>query len=424
MPSAETTRVSPTYLLRAAILTYFPVHAILIADAILYFLLLDCAACANLALTYCTDTPSPFFGRSAVVEKSAREELEALLSKKADSGDDDQLQQQHLPTFISYPPNNDNNAQGQAALDEVLFIFRRLLASIDEDDKEKIRHEKIQQTEKARYLLRNMTKGTQSKSMFRDISALRGYARQKFYGRASLIIESLGKLSPNALEAAASSFHNHLDDQQRQEQKLQMDIMNMCWERLGSIEKMCSLGCGPGNDAVGLSAFLRHTFKGEVPDREVAMLDYAIDEWNDAVLDGLIPILVPDYVSRISCHCCDITKQITDDKTEHFVENSDIFLVSYLLTEARNLWDRFFVQLVSLAKAGALFYFAEPVPWQLHRLIRMSMPDSLSQANSGIDCSPLYRLRFVWVDSSMHLPDMQKLDRRSGGPAVLLAIKV
>ena len=110
------------------------------------------------------------------------------------------------------------------------------------------------------------------------------------------------------------------------------------------------------------------------------------------------------------------------------VEGADIFLISYLLTETRNQWDKFFVRLVGLAKDGAIFYFSEPVSWQLHWLIRMfsgrTEPPSFGLAGGMVMPSPLSGLRFVWIDSSMYCPEMQGLDRRSGGPAVLLALKV
>lgn len=339
-----------------------------------------------------------------VVEQSAREELVALLSTKNNEGSTDDQQVCDL-----FSPSK-TEPEGQAALDEVLLIFRRLLSSIDDDDKKQMSITKVQQTEKARNLLGNMTKGTQSKSMFQDITALRGYTRQKFYGRAALIIESMAKLSPTSMEQA-SSLQSSRDSQEHMHQK----ELDMCWEKFGNVENACSLGCGPGNDAVGLIALLR-TYFGKDCINNICMLDYAINEWKDAVLNNLIPILVPEYVENITCGSCDVTNSIDDDGIKQMVEESDIFLTSYLLTETRNQWDKFFIELVGLAKVGALFYFAEPVPWQLHRLIQLSKVED--------DISPLHCLRFVWIDSSMHFPEMQPLDRRSGGPAVLVAIKL
>lgn len=367
--------------------------------------------------------------KDPVVEKTAKEELEQLLATKRNgssinheqTGRSNQQQPITLPAALS----SENNPQKKAALDEVLTIFRQLLASIDANEKEKIHADKIQQTKKAKHLLWNMTKGTQSKSMFSDVTALRGYARQKFHSRAALIIESFGKLFPNSVEVVTSSLHNsnNWNDQQKKQITEQREVMKMCWEKLGSVERICSIGCGPGNDAVGLTAFLRSYFNRKDQVKDVFLLDYAIGEWKDAILDNLLPILSPEYVANITCKACDVTHSLADNEgIEECIKDADIFLASYLLTETRNQWDQFLVEIVSAAKSGALFYFSEPVPWQLHRLMRMSSVDSTSDVSPGVDCSPLQRLKFVWVDSSMFFPDMQRLDGRSG-PAVLLAIK-
>lgn len=355
-----------------------------------------------------------------VVERSAREELKDLLSKEDDcrrDGGQQCKQQRHQSSFqCALCPSNDNEGDydtKQAALDEVLSIFRRLLSSIDDIEKDKIRIEKMEQIEKSKLLLWNMTKGTQSKCMFEDITALRGYARKKFHGRAALIIKSLGRLSPNSMEKATASLNLHLESQQQQEIEEQREIMIMCWKKLSNIERVCSLGCGPGNDAVGMVSFLRHFFKCKDPLERVFMLDFSIKEWKDAILDDLVRILVPEFAIMIDCGSCDVTAPMDNATVEQYID-SDIFLFSYLLTETRNNWDHFLVQLVGLAKVGALFYFAEPTPWQLHRLMRRA-DGCLSSATPDIDYSPLKRLRFVWVDSSMHLPKMQKLDGRNGG---------
>ncbi|KAL9190756.1 hypothetical protein ACHAXT_000462 [Thalassiosira profunda] len=263
-----------------------------------------------------------------VVEQSTREELAALLLTKKGGG----AAGDHLQRIINCPSKD---PRGKAALNIVLDIHRRLLAStMDADEKEKVRDNKIQQTKKARHLLRNMTKGTQSKSMFQDVTTLRGYARQKFHGRASLIVESFGKLSPEYLKEAASM--SSMDDGQQRQWTQQMEIMNMCWEKLGRIEKVCSLGCGPGNDAVGLTAFLRSYFDCKEGINEMSLLDYAIDEWKSAVLDDLVPLLVPESAKKMTCQHCDITGHLSDECIVQIAKEADIFLTSYLLTETRD----------------------------------------------------------------------------------------
>ena len=355
--------------------------------------------------------------KDPVIEKSAREELKILLESKNDTNNIHLSQQ--LSQCSLKPPINDT--KHKAAVDDVVLILRKLLSSVDDEDRQTVKKDKIEQTMKARTLLSNMTKGTQSKSMLKDITALRGYTRQKFHGRATLLIESYANITPESLEMAPA-IYSKLDTQQQQECIDQIDVMNMCYEKLDNIQRVCSIGCGPGNDAAGLVAFLRSFMNKKDALEEIVMLDYAIEDWKAAVLDDLTPILVPDYVSKITCESCDVTQSIKSDTVEQYIRDSDIVLTSYLLTETRNKWAEFINQLVDLSKVGAMFYFAEPVPWQLHQLIRMST--NQSEKSTDIDFSPLQQLRFAWIDSSIHQPLFQKLDGRSGGPAVLLAIKV
>lgn len=323
-----------------------------------------------------------------IVEQSARNELEELLRRSNDRLSNHRQQE---TTSI--------DEKCEVSMQIVRDIFHRLLSAWDK--KEQSFNSKAEQNKRAKDLLQHMTKGTQALNHFQDVTALRGYTRQKFYSRAGLIVESLGKLSPEQ-----SSLSN------------QKDVLDSCWKNLEKISRVCSIGCGPGCDAVGLLAFLR----GYVPNHTVnsssmhfVLLDYALDEWKDAVLDDLEPILSQSFGSTVTCEHCDVTKRLVDNH-EQVIAATDIFLTSYLLTETRDKWDAYFIQLVDKAKEGAVFYFAEPLPWQLHRLIRMSAPDS--------DPSPLQRLRFAWIDSSMNYPELQELDGRAGGPAVLLAIKV
>ena len=355
--------------------------------------------------------------KDPVIEKSAREELKILLESKNDTNNIHLSQQ--LSQCSLKPPINDT--KHKAAVDDVVLILRKLLSSVDDEDRQTVKKDKIEQTMKARTLLSNMTKGTQSKSMLKDITALRGYTRQKFHGRATLLIESYANITPESLEMAPA-IYSKLDTQQQQECIDQIDVMNMCYEKLDNIQRVCSLGCGPGNDAAGLVAFLRSYMNQKDALEEIVLLDFAIEDWQEAVLDDLTPILVPDYVSKITCKSCDVTRSIKSDTVKQYIRDSDIFLTSYLLTETRNKWAEFIIELVDLSKVGAMFYFAEPVPWQLHQLIRMST--NQSEKSTDMDYSPLHQLSFAWIDSSILQPEFQKLQGRSGGPAVLLAIKV
>jgi hypothetical protein len=392
--------------------------------------------------------------KDPVVEARARSDLEELLQSQAWDGSYCLSFNRTERTESSNPGDKQN-----AAIEEVTLIFRQLLASLDQCTKQSTPDEDVSvkqiQNSKARNLLQHMTKGTQTSDMFRDVVALRGYVRKKFHGRAALIIKSLDGLSPEALQMAPDVEQIHED--YRMQYQSQRELMTLCYHKLSMIERVCSIGCGPGNDAVGLIAFLlaylsdghdgnKFTTTATKPTlKEVLLLDFAIDEWKEAALNDLIPILQPHFVEHISCENCDVTKPLVSTSQielgdasvingepnnpciAKFVQSADMFLTSYLLSETRYNWDVFFVQLVQLAPVGSLFYFAEPMAWQLHRLVRLSScpsnPNHTEKVSDAIDLSPLHRLKFVWIDSSMHYPALQQMDGRAGGPAVLLAIK-
>jgi hypothetical protein len=138
-----------------------------------------------------------------------------------------------------------------------------------------------------------------------------------------------------------------------------------------------------------------------------------MDEWK-RVVEPLCDIVVPDYIQEIETSTCDISKSLLNSDTNQQAQKLlldddkstsgvDLFLISYLLTEVRGQWHDFVKEMISLSKPNTLFYFAEPTPWQLHRV--KSMFHDL--------------LDFVWLDSSMDQPELQPLDNRLG-PGVLL----
>lgn len=278
--------------------------------------------------------------------------------------------------------------------------------------------DKEEQHRRALQLLRHMSKGTQSVGMFCDVAALRGYARQKFRSRALLVCTSILKLRPGSGGSLSP-----------QQEKMRSD----CWRtELPKIRSICSIGCGPGCDVVGLLSLLHAYRKLEESAKErillddrrlrVTMLDWAIDQWSGAVLKDLESVLVEDgLIAAMRMGRCDVTKPLNSAEKDQTAEISlklstasdhrcadsfDIYLISYLLSETRGKWDNFFVTLIERAKPGAMFYFAEPTPWQLHRLIEL--------------CG--YSMNFLWLDSSMHKAEMQTLDGRVG-PAVLFGTK-
>jgi hypothetical protein len=229
-----------------------------------------------------------------------------------------------------------------------------------------------------------MTKGSQEKSMFKDLDALWGYTRQKFFERAMLVCTSFLKLRE-------SPAHKEL------------------WDRLRSVRHICSIGCGPGNDAVGVAAFLKATSS---PNLERAVLmDWALEDWK-AILEPLKDIIVPTYVSKVGMSSCDVAKSLLDSNVNQHAKQliinqpMDLFLISYLLTEVRGQWHDFVKDMIEISSSNTLYYFAEPTPWQLH-LIRNHFS---------------HELNFYWLDSSMDQPHLQPLDNRAG-PGVLLGRK-
>jgi hypothetical protein len=262
-----------------------------------------------------------------------------------------------------------------------------------------------QQTEQARGLLQNMTKGTQTESMFTNELALAGYARQKFVERAVLAFATLDSLDP-----AVSS------ERLFQGAETCSDDINgsIFWDILLQIKQVWSIGCGPGCDAFGILAFLEsHALK---LDDGILLMDFVIDQWKSVVLNELIPILSPRYVTSIETEVCDVRFDLKTipvnaaamRKLEQFLCKSSrrIVVVSYLLTETRHQWRAFFSDLLTdLQGTQTLLLLSEPTAWQLHDFIKLFKDDFLQA--------------YIWLDSSRDTPHLQPLESRLG-PAILM----
>jgi hypothetical protein len=286
--------------------------------------------------------------------------------------------------------NQRNSTKTSSAIQplEEETVERKLLLQIcSELQRKQYPHNKDQkqsQTKQAVTLLRHMTKGSQEKSMFKDLDALWGYARQKFFERAMLVCTSFLKLRESP-------------------------AFEELWDRLRSIRHICSIGCGPGNDAMGVVAFLKATSS---PNLERAVLmDWALEDWK-AILEPLKDIIVPTYVSNVGMSSCDVAKSLLDSYVNQHAKQliinqpMDLFLISYLLTEVRGKWLDFVKDMIEISRPNTLYYFAEPTPWQLHNLRNHFS----------------HELDFYWLDSSMDQPHLQPLDNRVG-PGVLLGRK-
>lgn len=358
-------------------------------------------------------------------EEIARKDLTALYEKEKEAIEEMNFGQEGGGNNYGDGDDDDENATQMRLLREEAkpLIFQVTDDLFRQADKVAIAQgetTKEVQTANAVKLLKHMTKGTQNLKMFEDKDALWGYARQKFHERAMLLCTSLGRIR---LRAGSKVKNN--DNDAILKRNL---ILKRAWDMIKAkcIRKVCSIGCGPGNDAVGLLSFLRMALGSSINILDdLLLVDWSINEWKNAIIDPLQNILEQNkFVGDESVHTIfgDVTKDLEDEENVNLltqlcgvdgadhdhdvVSNYDMFLISYLLSETRGKWEKFFIPLVKIVKPGCMFYFAEPVPWQLHRFIE--------RFNEYFD--------FVWIDSSMDYPALQEADRRAG-PAVLFAIK-
>jgi len=240
--------------------------------------------------------------------------------------------------------------------------------------------------EESRELLFNMSKGTQTQNMFDNADALVGYTRQKFVERAMLTATSLQKA-----------------------------------RGIDATRCICSIGCGPGCDAVGA---LAHFGDGRVD--EIILLDYVIGRWKDAVLERLEPVLMDKQVAKVTMGYCDIRRSLMsrqDDPSETndgaqissdsnrdtndatwIASHADLILISYVITETRGKWKNFFLELTQCVEPGTRILLSEPTAWQLHEFLNVC-GEHLSSHE--------------WLDSSQMHPELQPLEGRIG-PAVLM----
>lgn len=353
-----------------------------------------------------------------VVEQQSRLELEALCTKTNES--------HFLDNASQSASGSDQRKEHMTAKKILIEIGKKLYQTFSDEqlhNSNEDNYSKQHQTKCAVKLLKNMTKGNVDKSMFDDKSALLGYTRQKFYERAMLLFKTMEKLRPTSDEEDMKLYGGALSHDKK-------EIKARIWDQVqcGRIQCICSIGCGPGNDCLGVLLFLSSLydpnvntkkFMNTVGCKRIIMTDWSIDQWASAVLTPL-SLIIKDtdhfqegksenslFVTSFS----DVTKPFSDainDQVRAAIEKipCDMYLISYLLSETNGKWQSFFDGLIRTAKEGSLFYFAEPTPWQLHCVI-----DQFSEV-----------LDFMWLDSSMCHPSLQNLERRTG-PAVLFAIK-
>lgn len=242
---------------------------------------------------------------------------------------------------------------------------------------------KLNQTEHARELLQNMTKGTQTESMFNNDQALIGYTRQKFNERAMLAFKSLDEV------------------------KKYPDL----YQRLLKARRICSIGSGPGCDAVGALCFLKicGNRRNEAALDYIVLMDFVMPQWKSLVIDSLVPLLSPEHVTRIETSSADVRLPFKEGMNATFCtsldfSSVDFVVVSYLLTETRGKWVAFFRDIMEALKPGTLLLLSEPTAWQLHLFLKVYENHIASHQ---------------WLDSSQDSLELQALEGRMG-PAVVM----
>lgn len=213
-----------------------------------------------------------------------------------------------------------------------------------------------------------------------------------------LLFESLEKLNTST----CISEHQH-------------DIFRLAYERIRRVKRVFSIGCGPGNDLVGLISFLKFHF--EISLEKAYLLDWAVDQWSTL----LTPLKekLRKFCCEINIDSCDITQSLfsqSNDQLLKFCNDSkddvEIICLSYVLTEQREKWHEFLLELIEKSSKNAIFYFAEPITWQLFCVISLLKEKIADRVG----------ICFLWIDSSCFLKHLQKIEGRNG-PAVLLIVK-
>ena len=341
--------------------------------------------------------------------------------------------------------------QARAWIEE---IFLSLAARLSSQEKKAVKHtdEKEAQNKESRSLLNNMRKGTVQVEMFGNAAALLGYTRYKFQQRASLAVQSLDKIH---------QLPRNKDGQRR----------DYWLEQLYSVRVICSVGCGPGCDAIGVLAFLRAARRQQQlknkeqqqqepePDAstKIIFMDWVMSQWKSTILEPLRDVLCeaisdPLETAMVQCNVRvpllyqeeDLTKVNTDARKALFsCISTDARVAGNLLSDS-NSQDS--VGACSVSDTGS-----SPAPFQntvdlfvVSYLLSETrdhwqafFDDIVHTSRSGtlfLLTDPTawqlrifqqrYERQFIWqwLDSSMHRPELQVLEGRVG-PGVLFAIK-
>lgn len=341
--------------------------------------------------------------------------------------------QRALPKTDNPPPHPDNNNQDEEGDDNPKNhpppLYNNNNATAIDDIK---LHRHLQ----ARTLLLHMTHGTQQRDMFHNTAALRGYTKQKFIPRAILVTSTLAKLYQSSASNEAAC--------------------RVLRAQVAAVDTVVSIGCGPGCDVLGAAAWLDALQSTSTststprPYRRAVLMDFALSNWQDVILDTLHPLLQPAVYDHVDYAHCDVTapwqdavnatarqclfstqnnggdtthgknhqnhsnggKQLQENDNDAPSSSKGVTLIitSYLLSETRGKWAPFYASLWQAAAPGTLFLFSDPTAWQVRQWLQQRLANDTPA------------VVYTWLDSSMHHAALQELEKRVG-PAALLAMK-
>jgi hypothetical protein len=333
--------------------------------------------------------------------------------------------------------------------------------AVGDDDEAK---QQQQRYEQSHALLKNMTKGTAHIDLFHNLTALQGYTRRKFQSRAMLVAKSLDKLvllqQKSNLGNSSGSNNSMVEPPVS---SVNIHTIDAMVRQLQSVATICSIGSGPGCDAVGCWAYLQQLQRSAVaatessswssttasrgtstPVNHIVLLDWAMEQWKP--ITGITRELLladAEFAGCVTMASCNVRLPMDANDgprgvlpllnqnnntggintTDDGGCSSTIYLLSYLLSETRGEWTSFVDDLIARSPSGTLFFISDPTAWQLH-LFRKRYDSS--SCSTGDDPSPppppTKGLDIVWLDSSMDHPELQSLETRFG-PAVLLGMK-
>ena len=387
-----------------------------------------------------------------------------------------------VDTSIMRPPSSTSTIREQC-IEKIRTVVAKLLSQSVSKSKKITR-------EAGNKLLRHMTKGTQELNMMTSETAIWGYVSYKFAKRCLLTFDTLRRLRP---ETCPNQLHQILGNCNHRE------AAALLWTHIGNVSTAVSVGGGSGNNLYAvllLHQFYYNTLKtvtntekdsfesNTSPLKQLIVLDFASDEWHP-VISHLSEICrienkkqtehrkqtehesssssssssstehessslsSPSSTSSSStssssceflCHQCDVTLPLSNpfnERAKITLSNTNLIIISYLLTETRGKWNSFFMEMFDNAIPGTLILLMEPTVWQ-HHIVLQLLGLEKDEEEKDMDTNshlflPNEKTYYWWLDSlspneivnetdTIPLIDAGKTMHRNG-PGILLIRK-